>query len=252
MTRGAVVVAGGTGLVGSQLVEALLGAGRAVTLISRQPDRVPARDGLSAVDWSDLPAAIEGAAAVVNLAGEGIADAPWTPARKLALTHSRLVPTAMLVGAMAKTTVPPPVLINASAVGIYRPDPPELQTEDSPCALDFLGMLCQSWEAEAARAESLGVRVVCLRTGIVLAAEGGALPRMAAPFRAFAGCPLGTGAQGMSWIHLQDLVALVLWALDTPRLSALAASASQDWQSMPRKSRAQGLSSVCSSGGSGR
>lgn len=219
MTRGAVVVAGGTGLVGSALLDTLLRAGRSVTLISRRPDRIAPRQGLFVVDWSDLPTALDGASAVVNLCGEGIADAPWTPTRKLALTRSRLLPTAMLVGAMAQSVSAPPVLINASAIGIYKGDQPEFQTEESPLALDFLGMLCQSWESEATKAESLGVRVVTLRTGIVLAPDGGALPRMAAPFRAFAGCPLGSGTQGMSWIHLRDLVGLLTWAIESPEVS---------------------------------
>lgn len=202
---GAVVLAGGTGLVGRALAVRLRALGRDVRLVSRTP-RDPDTYG-----WGQLPEALAGAAAVVNLAGEGIADRRWSPARKVDLMRSRLVPTTRLVAALA--SAPVPVLVNASAIGYYEGRLREAQTEEAGPGSDYLADLCQAWEAEARQAESLGTRVVLLRTGIVLAREGGALPRMARPFRLGLGAPLGSGQQGMSWIHLEDLVEMILWAL---------------------------------------
>lgn len=210
-----IVVAGGTGLVGRALVAALLAEGREVVVLSRRPLPTSA-ENLRMVGWEALPEALSGAAGVVNLAGEGIADHRWTPERKEALLESRTSATAHLVRALEACGERPKVLVNASAVGYYGARDEAPVDEASPAGEGFLPSLCRAWEAEAQRAEGFGMRVVRLRLGVVLAREGGALPQMALPVRRFAGCPLGDGHQGLSWIHLADLVGLCQACLRDP------------------------------------
>ncbi|GLH71657.1 epimerase [Geothrix limicola] len=211
-----VVVAGGTGLVGRALVKALLERGSQVTVLTRNPGRQPLPAGASAHDWEDLPALLEGADAVINLAGEGIADRRWSLARRAAILDSRIGATARLVAAMRGCSRPPRALVNASAVGYYgsRDEQPVDEAADS--GLGFLPEVCRAWEMEALAAGRLGVRVALIRIGVVLAKEGGALPKMARPLRWFLGCRLGTGTQGLSWIHLDDLVAMFIEAARNP------------------------------------
>ena len=156
--------------------------------------------------------AVEGADAVVNLAGAGIADKRWTAARKAEILNSRVTSTRALANAIGGCARPPQVFISASAVGLYGTRDDEAVTEESPAGSDFLAKVCESWERETSPAASVA-RVVLLRTGVVLAADGGALPRMALPFRFFAGGQLGSGRQYLSWIHREDWVGLVQWAL---------------------------------------
>jgi hypothetical protein len=208
-----VVIAGGSGLVGRHLVQALLGEGARVTVLSRS------RPGPGAVEtrgWDDLPGALEGADALINLCGEGIAGGRWTPARRQALQESRTGPTGRLVTALGLVASRPPVLVNASAVGIYGPLDSRPVAEDHPTGAGFLAELCRQWEAAADGAASHQVRVVKLRLGVVLARDGGALPRMALPVKLWAGTRLGDGQQGLSWIHVDDLVRLILAAAADP------------------------------------
>lgn len=212
-----VVVAGGSGLVGRALVAALAREGARVSVLSRTPAAVldlPA--GATARSWEDLAEVLEGADAVINLCGEGIADRRWTPARKKLLLSSRLEPTGRLVAAMATLKAPPRVLVNASAVGFYGPMDGRPVAETQGPGQGFLADLCRKWEAAAAAAAVHGVRVVQMRTGIVLARDGGALPKLAFPVRIFQGTRLGDGQQGFSWIHLDDLVRLFLAAAGNP------------------------------------
>jgi uncharacterized protein (TIGR01777 family) len=211
-----VVLAGGTGLVGRHLVRTLLDAGVEPAVLTRRPDRVRLPPGARAWGWDDLGAAMAGASAVVNLCGEGIADGRWTPARKRTLVESRLGPTTRLVNAMAAMETPPSVLLNASAVGIYDPAFRGPVDEEGPRGSGFLADLCSRWEEAADRAEGSGVRVVKLRLGVVLARDGGALPRMALPVKLFLGARLGHGRQGFSWLHVDDLVGLFLEACRNP------------------------------------
>jgi hypothetical protein len=206
-----VALAGGTGLLGRHLAEALAGRGIEVVLVTRRPEGRP-----NAVPWEALPAALEGADAVVNLAGEGIADRRWTLARRAALLESREGATARIVAALEGLAHRPRVLVNASAVGIYGDQGPEPVREGQEPGRGFLPEVCRRWEAAADRAGALGLRVVKLRLGVVLARDGGALPRMALPVRWFLGTPLGHGRQGLSWIHVADAAGLVLEALDNP------------------------------------
>jgi uncharacterized protein (TIGR01777 family) len=211
-----VVVAGGTGLVGRPLVRALLAQGARVTVLTRHPRTTRLPEGASAHSWDDLPTLLDGAGAVINLAGEGIADRRWSPARKAAILGSRLEATSRLVGAMRQCPRPPAALVSASAIGYYIPKDVTPVDESAAPGSGFLAEVCQAWEAEAIAATTLGVRVARIRIGVVLAREGGALPKLARPVRWFSGCKLGSGQQGLSWIHLDDLVTMFLEAARNP------------------------------------
>ena len=211
-----VVVAGGTGLVGRPLVRALAERGIQVTVLSRNPERLNLPTGATAHGWEHLPTLLEGADAVINLAGEGIADRRWSAARKALILHSRTQATSRLVAAMGACAHPPAALVNASAIGYYIPKGEATVDETAAPGSGFLAEVCQAWEAEAMAASALGVRVALVRIGVVLAREGGALPKMALPVRWFMGCKLGSGDQGLSWIHLDDLVAMLMEAARNP------------------------------------
>jgi uncharacterized protein (TIGR01777 family) len=202
-----VVVAGGTGLVGRHLAAALASLGIRVTVLSRAP-------GPGTCGWDALPEALEGADAVINLCGAGIADRRWTAARKQALLDSRVGPTGRLVQAMAAGA--PKVLVNASAVGLYGALDERPADEAQAPGQGFLAQLCQRWEAAADAALAHGVRVVKLRLGVVLARDGGALAKMALPVRLGLGTRLGHGRQGLSWIHVDDLVRLIIETAANP------------------------------------
>lgn len=170
--------------------------------------RVVRWDGRSPLD----PPALEGVAAVFHLAGEPVAEGRWTEEKKERIARSRIDGTRALVASLAAMPVRPRVLVSASAVGFYGARGDELLTESSAPGEGFLADVCRAWEAEAARASELGVRVVSLRIGIVLANEGGALPRMLPAFRLGLGARLGDGRQFMPWIHVDDLVGLLRFA----------------------------------------
>ena len=169
-------------------------------------------------DTSSWAGAIDGADVVVNLAGASIATRRWTPARKAAIRDSRVRATRALATAIREAARPPAVFVSASGVGIYGPRGDEPVTEETTPGFDFLAHVCRDWEAEALGASRV-TRVVLLRTGLVLAATGGALQMIALPFRVFAGGPLGSGRQYMSWIHLDDWVAIAQWAAATPAVT---------------------------------
>jgi uncharacterized protein (TIGR01777 family) len=210
------VVAGGTGLVGQALVRALLAQGKKVAILTRNPRSHEIPTGATAHGWEDLPNLLDGAHAVINLAGEGIADRRWSVARKAAILTSRILATSRLVETMRQCAHPPAALVNASAIGYYIPKDAAPADEDAEPGRGFLAEVCQAWEAEAMAAAALGVRVARIRIGVVLAREGGALPKLALPVRLYSGCKLGTGKQGLSWIHLDDLVAMLIEAAQNP------------------------------------
>jgi uncharacterized protein (TIGR01777 family) len=218
-----ILVAGGSGLLGHALVSTLRHDGHQVAVLTRKathPDDVLWSLDREPGGWTT---AVESADAVINLAGAPIAAGRWTTARKAEIVASRTRSTALLVAAIRHATRPPR-LINASAIGFYGSRGDEPLTETSAPGHDFLARLCIEWEAEASKASDVA-RVVLLRTGVVLARDGGALPQLALPFRLFAGGPIGSGKQYISWIHLDDWVALVRWALTTPVAGPLNATA---------------------------
>lgn len=209
-----IVIAGGTGLLGSALAGALGADGYTVTILTRHPRRPGDVRWMPESADASWTSAIDGAAAVINLAGESIAGGRWTAARKAAILESRLQATGALVRAIAAVGTPPPVFISASAVGYYGVRGDDPVTEDTPPGSDFLAHVCRQWEAAAQRAPT-SARLVLLRTGMVLARDGGALPQLAMPFRFFAGGPAGSGRQVMSWVHIDDWLAVVRWSLAT-------------------------------------
>lgn len=215
------LVTGATGLVGGSLLRRLSGA----HVLSRSPGEAErrfqgrARAFAWAGDGSLPPAeAFAGVDAVVHLAGESVADGRWDPERKRRIRESRVLSTRALVSAFEQQERRPAVFVCASGVGYYGDRADEVLTEDSAPGGDFLASVCVEWEREARRAETLGIRVVRLRIGMVLSPEGGALGKMLLPFRLGVGGQLGTGRQWTSWIHLDDLVGLILHAMATDAL----------------------------------
>jgi len=164
--------------------------------------------------WTDR-SALDGADVVVNLAGTSLDSGRWNDSRKAEILHSRVQTTETIVKAMSEVSRRPSVLLNQSAVGFYGPHGSESLTEESPPGSDFLASVCVAWEAAAMKAAWM-TRVVLLRTGLPLDASGGALPRIALPFRLFAGGRLGSGEQYWSWIHIHDWVRMVRWAVEQP------------------------------------
>jgi uncharacterized protein len=214
-----ILVTGASGLVGSALGQTLARAGHTVCRLVRPQSAAGegANEGF-AVAWNpatgELGGAGVGADAVVNLAGASIADGRWSAQRKELLRTSRIDTTRALVNALAKMNARPSVLVSASAIGIYGNRGDETLTEESKPGAGFLAGLTQEWEAEALKAEALGIRVVLARFGIILAREGGALPKMMLPFKFGAGGKLGSGQQWMSWVALEDAVGILRFATE--------------------------------------
>jgi uncharacterized protein len=225
-----VAVTGATGLIGSRLVGALRERGDEVTVLSRDPDR--AREtlagggeggGLTAFAWRPLkepaPAeALSGRDGVVHLAGENVAQR-WTDRARRAIRETRTTGTRNLVAGLRAAEPRPRVLVSASGIDYYGAHGDEPVDESAPPGEGFLAEVCVAWEAAASRAAELGMRVVTLRTGVVLDRARGALAKMLPPFRAGVGGPVAGGDQYVPWIHLDDLVAMYIAALDDERWS---------------------------------
>ena len=220
-----VLVTGGTGLIGSELTAELAAAGYEVVVLTRSPESVeelPA--GARAVGWDaetadGWGAEAEGALAVVNLAGEGIASGPWTEEKKRSIRRSRLDATAAVVEAFERASAPPAVLLQGSAVGYYGDRGDERLTEEASAGGGFLADVTVAWETASEPVEATGARRCLLRTGVVLSTEGGALPRMALPFKLFVGGPVGDGSQWVPWIHHRDEVRAIRFLLETEAAS---------------------------------
>ena len=213
-----VVIAGGSGFLGSALARTLAADGHNVVILTRHaPRSAPTQGPVSMVSWTPdgnagpWATAIDGAAAVINLAGESIAARRWSRAQKQKLRDSRLLATRSLTAAITRAARKP-IFISGSAVGYYGDRGDETLTESSPPGTDFLASLACDWESAAGEISHI-TRVALVRTGIVLDREGGALPRMLPPFKMFAGGPLGSGTQYMPWIHKDDWVRLVAWMI---------------------------------------
>jgi len=233
-----VLIAGGTGFLGRPLASRLALAQHEVVVLTRneifgrpaerlryvqwKPDgTIPiaarsAGGGRSRVgDWTNE---IADADAIVNLAGAGLADERWTPDRQNVLRSSRRASTESLVTGVRYASRKPSVFIQGSAIGYYGIWTSGPLDESSPAGSDFLASLCVEWEAAAQPVAGFGLRLVLARTGVVLAADGGALPKLAAPFRAFVGGPLGSGKQVVSWVHRDDWLSMITWAIETPEI----------------------------------
>ena len=220
-----IVIAGGTGFLGRPLAAALVAAGHDAVILTRAatPAGMPA--GARAVHWvpggttGPWTAEVDGAGAIINLAGESIAATRWSAEHKRRILESRVNATRSLVEAARAATAPPSVFVSGSAVGYYGPHGDEILTEEAAAGRDFLAGVCVQWETEAQRASGPRTRVVCVRTGLVLEKDGGALPQMLLPFKLGAGGPVGTGRQYWPWIHRHDWIDLVRWTIDTTNAS---------------------------------
>lgn len=215
-----VAITGSTGLVGSEVVTVLSAAGHEVVRLVR---RVPAPGGKAVLRWDPVKrevdaAGLEGLDAVVHLAGENIASGRWNAVRKAAIRASRVNGTRLLCDALAGLARPPKVLVCASAIGYYGDRGEEPLTEESSPGTGFLPEVCREWEAASAPAARMGIRVVTLRIGVVLSPKGGALARMLPLFRVGLGGVIGGGRQYVSWVALDDLVGIVLHALQSGEL----------------------------------
>jgi len=215
-----IVVTGGTGFIGTSLVKALLERGDEITILSRSahPPREPNLKVHYATwnpdDEKSLIREINAVEGVINLAGEPLVKKRWTPQQKEKILKSRVNATQIVARSIREAVQRPRVLINASAVGYYGSHESEPLAEESRSGNDFLSDTCKAWEAHAVRVEDFNVRVIRLRIGIVLARGGGALSMMLPPFKMGLGGWLGGGHQWMSWIHLYDLVRLIVFCLE--------------------------------------
>ncbi len=226
-----VAVSGATGFVGSRLVEQLHKDGNRVLVLTRNiahAQKVFPSQAFPNVEiiaytptisgsWQEAIATCDG---VVNLTGEPIGEGRWTRQRKQEILNSRQLTTQKIVEAITKANPKPSVLVNASAIGYYGTSETATFDETSPSGNDFLAQVCQAWEAEATKVTEAGVRLVILRFGIVLGL-GGALGKMITPFKLFAGGPIGSGKQWFSWIHINDLVKLIIQALTKSEMSGV-------------------------------
>jgi len=220
-----ILITGSTGLVGTALTQDLQRAGHTVCRLIR-PNTSPQTIGNSQgfdVNWNpatgELGGAAVGADAVVNLAGASIADGRWSPQRKELLRSSRVDTTRALVQALAKMSARPRVLVSASATGYYGNRGDEILSEASQPGTGFLSGIAKEWECEALKAEALGIRVVRARFGVILAKHGGALPQMMRPFQFGVGGKIATGKQWLSWITLDDVVAILRLALENANIT---------------------------------
>ena len=210
-----ILVTGGTGFLGATLCQTLSQHGHNLLIVSRSAGSHPSRPHARCVSWDDLERhmVLHDIDAIVHLAGEPLVGKRWTPQQKSQIRESRVLTARRLMRAMTAATKQPNVFVSASAIGYYGPRGDEPLTESSPSGEGFLAELCREWEAEVQQAETFGVRVVRVRLGLVLAPGGGVLAKMIPPFRAFIGGPLGSGDQWMSWVHRDDAIGLIEWAL---------------------------------------
>lgn len=218
-----IAITGATGFVGTGLIAKLNNSGHSLVILTRNPQKaqrlfpssvypnlqIIAYQATQSGEWQNT---ISGCDAVINLAGEAIAER-WTPEHKKAILESRQLGTQKIVEAISQADSKPQVLINPSAIGYYGSSETETFTENSPSGKDFLAEVCQNWEAEAKKVKAFNVRLVILRFGIVLG-NGGALAKMIPPFQLFAGGPIGHGRQWFSWIDRDDLINLIIFALN--------------------------------------
>ncbi|MEI7694273.1 MAG: TIGR01777 family oxidoreductase [Chlorobium sp.] len=226
--NGHIVITGATGVIGVELARKLIVRGEKVVLFVRSPEgaisKIPGATEYvrwdSDMEGGDWRSFISGSKALIHLAGKPLLESRWTDAHKTECYNSRILGTRHLVSALAAAPEKPQVFISSSAIGYYgsyyRCNDTSQLVESGPKGSDFLARICIDWEKEALAAEKQVSRLVLLRTGIVLSTRGGMLQKMMAPFQFFAGGPIGSGFQCISWIHIDDEIASILEALDNP------------------------------------
>lgn len=219
-----ILVTGATGLIGRRLCQILTADGHTVVALSRSPQRAKDLAVREVHRWEPQAGALpekvlDGVDAVVHLAGEPIAAHRWSDEQKRRIRDSRVMSTRHVVNAMRSAATKPRILVSSSAVGFYGDRGDELLIESSPAGTGFMSEVCASWEQEADRAKLFGVRVVEVRTGVVLSSEGGALKKMLPPFKLGVGGPLGSGRQWFPWIHIEDIVGIFREAIFSTSLS---------------------------------
>lgn len=220
-----IVLAGGTGFIGRGIIERFARESHSIVLLTRRASQsYPAWPSVRTVLWDarsvgDWAVELDGADAVMNFVGEPLDAKRWTARQKETIIASRVEPTRALIEAIRRARQKPPALINASAVGYYGPVEHDAVTEERGPGSDFLAHVVTRWENEATRATQQGVRVVLLRMGVVLARDGGALKKMALPFRLYLGGHLGSGRQWFPWVHREDVAGVVDFALHQPALA---------------------------------
>lgn len=219
-----IVLAGCTGFIGKPLTQYFVDKGNEViSLVRKNVSDLPQQvkqvlwDGKNQGEWSKE---LDGADAVVNLSGAGIADKKWTSERKKLLVSSRVESTTAIKMAIQNAVQKPKVWVNASAVGYYGNLPEGIATEATPAGKDFLADTCKMWEEATQGAEKL-TRLVIIRIGVVLEKDGGALPKMAMPFKMFVGGRTGSGKQGFPWIHRDDIIGLIDFAIKNEKVSGV-------------------------------
>lgn len=214
-----IAISGGSGFIGTKLTDRLVDQGHTVYILTRNAANKPAKSNVKYVEWlkddTKPEVDLEGIDAFVNLAGESIGDGRWTSERKKQILESRIDSTRAVMDVLNKLNEKPDVLVNASAIGYYGNSQTETFTEDSPpIEMNFLADVVQKWEAEAAKASELGIRVAYCRLGIVLDKNEGALNRMLLPYRLFIGGTIGSGEQWLSWVHIDDVVGMFQFAIE--------------------------------------
>jgi uncharacterized protein (TIGR01777 family) len=224
-----ITITGATGFIGRRLINRLAAEPHQLHALSRHTNIKFGDTAVWITKWDPTaedppPESVANADAIVHLAGEPVAQR-WTPEAKRKIRESRVQSTQRLVRALSAQPRKPSILVCASAVGIYGSRGDEVLTESSAPGNDYLAEVCQEWEKQARAAESLGVRVARIRTGIVLGKGGGALEKMLPPFKAFVGGRIGSGKQWMSWIHLDDLIGIICHALTNPMSGAFNGTA---------------------------
>lgn len=224
-----IVIAGGSGFLGGHLAERLAAVGHHVVVLTRRIAAQSVTPNVRYITWDpdgdaggEWGLEVDGAGAVVNLAGAGLADKRWTADRKAELKDSRVLSTRSLVSAARNASIKPAVFVQASGAGYYGTDAGDRELDESfPPGSDFLSELAVLWEAEAHAVSALGTRLVIVRNGVVISRSGGALEKLALPFKMFVGGPIASGTQYLSWIHLDDWVELIVWAIDTPSVTGV-------------------------------